>query len=200
MAVPSPEHLAPDATKQDIRRSLREERRQFVCNLEPSTRHALEEQLAELIAPMLASARVIGAYSPIGGEISPLPALARAKRLGRTIAYPTFEGDNDHFIYRAGEPDIPGPHRINQPRPTCPEASPDLVLIPLLAVGNRGYRIGQGAGHFDRVLPHLHGARFVGLGWQMQRLDQDLPHDEWDVPLHYFVTPRGIEDFTTDGQ
>ncbi|MCJ8190119.1 5-formyltetrahydrofolate cyclo-ligase [Sphingomicrobium aestuariivivum] len=199
MAVPSPDLLEPDSTKDEIRRSLRARRREFVCNLEPSTRHALEEQLAELLAPMLAAARVIGAYSPIGGEISPLPALARAKRLGRTIGYPTFEGDADHFIYRAGEPEVPGPHRIAQPRPSCPEASPDLVLVPLLAVGNQGYRIGQGAGHFDRVLPNLAGARFVGLGWQMQRLDIDLPHDSWDVPLHCFASPRGIEEFTPRG-
>ncbi|MCJ7422132.1 5-formyltetrahydrofolate cyclo-ligase [Sphingomicrobium astaxanthinifaciens] len=195
MAVPSPQELAPDATKDEIRRIVRQQRRRYVCSLESSTRHALEEKLADLLAPMLAAARVIGAYSPIGGEISPAPALARAKRLGRTIAYPTFEDDLARFIYRAGEPDIPGPHRIEQPRSTCPEASPDLVLVPLLAVGNRGYRLGQGKGHFDRVLPTLSGARFVGIGWQMQRLDRDLPHDDWDVPLHCFASPRGIEEF-----
>ena len=197
MAVPSPHHdtLLESATKDEIRRTVRDRRRTFVCALESATRNALEEQLAELLAPLLASARVIGAYAPIGGEISPGAALCRARRLGRTIAYPTFAEDVDRFIYRAGEPSIPGPHRIPQPDPSSPEASPDLVLVPLVAIGSRGYRIGQGKGHFDRVLPTLSGATFVGIGWQMQRLDRELPHDDWDIPMHVFASPRGIEYF-----
>ena len=181
--------------KHAIRADMRRRRREFVSSLEPTARAALEEQLAELLSPLLASAKVVGAYCPIGGEISPLPAIARAKRLGRTIVYPAFEGDEDCFTFRAGDPAIPGPHRIPQPGSECAKTQPDLVLVPLVAVGNHGVRIGQGKGHFDRVLPTLDDAIFCGIGWQMQRLDRDIPAEDWDVPLDLFISPRGIEDF-----
>ena len=182
-------------TKSDIRADMRERRRTFVCSLEDITRDALEEQLAELLAPYLASAQIVGAYRAVGGEISPDAALERARRLGRTVAYPCFGEDEDRFVFRAGDPDMPGPFRIPQPSPDAPEVRPDLILVPLLAVGNGGMRIGQGKGHFDRVLAQVDGALVCGIGWQMQRLAQDLPTDEWDVPLDLFVSPRGIEDF-----
>ena len=182
-------------TKQAIRDDMRSRRRAFVSGLEPETRAALEEQLAELLSPLLASARIVGAYCPVGGEISPRPAIARAQRLGRTIAYPSFGADEATFTFRAGEPDMPGPHCIPQPPASAEQVMPDLVLVPLIAVGNGGMRLGQGQGHFDRVLPTLDGALFCGIGWQMQRLEQDLPSDEWDVALDLFASPRGIEDF-----
>ena len=50
---------------------------------------------------------------------------------------------------------------------------------------------------YDRALIGLKktGARLVGVGWQIQRLTQTIPADEWDVPLHAFASPDGIEWF-----
>ncbi|MCM8557052.1 5-formyltetrahydrofolate cyclo-ligase [Sphingomicrobium sp. GRR-S6-50] len=174
---------------------MRKQRREFVTRLEPATRLALEEQLAERLAPLLAGASILGAYAPIGFEISPLRALERAKRLGRDIAFPAFDEGSDTFIYRLGNPDQRGPFNIPQPSTDCTEVKPDMLLIPLLAIDAHGYRLGQGKGHFDRVLPDLPEAQRVAIGWHMQRIDGDIPRDDWDVPMHRFISPRSEEEF-----
>ncbi|MBW0144895.1 5-formyltetrahydrofolate cyclo-ligase [Sphingomicrobium clamense] len=192
MAVPSPHPI-----KAKLRKEARAARMRFVSRLEDETRHALEENLAELLAPVLASARIIGTYSPIGSELSPARAIVRARRLGKTIAYPAFEEGDEMFRFRAGEPSMPGPHRIMQPTTDAPVVTPDLILVPLVACGNGGTRLGQGKGHYDRVLAAQKeaGARLIGLGWKVQRLDTDIPAEDWDVPLHAFACPRYLEEF-----
>lgn len=192
MAVPSPHPV-----KTRLRKEARAARMRFVARIEDETRRALEEQLAELLAPSLASARIVGSYSAIGSELSPACATVRARRLGKTIAYPAFDEGSEAFRFRAGEPIMPGPHGIMQPIAATPVVTPDLVLVPLVACGNGGTRLGQGKGHYDRVLAAQAEARatLIGLGWKVQRLDTDIPADEWDVPLNAFACPRFIEEF-----
>lgn len=190
MAVPSP-------SKKELRREARKARMQFVARIEIETRRALEEQLAELLSPVIAGARIVAVYHAIGSEIALDPCIARARRLGKTIAYPAFDTNEDEFRFRAGEPTMPGPHCILQPDAFAPVVVPDLVLVPLVACGNAGVRIGQGKGHYDRVLGAQRdaGAKLVGVGWKVQRLDIDIPADAWDVPLDAFACPRFIEEF-----
>ena len=90
-----------------------------------------------------------------------------------------------------------GPWACFQPPLDSPEVFPDLVLVPLVAIDGHGTRLGQGKGHYDRVLGKLreHGAYLIGVGWQVQKLDGELPRDSWDVPLDGFASPDGLESF-----
>jgi 5-formyltetrahydrofolate cyclo-ligase len=84
-----------------------------------------------------------------------------------------------------------------QPKRSAPEVEPDLVLVPLIAIDGAGTRLGRGKGHYDRALTRLkkHAARLVGVGWQLQRLADTIPKDDWDVPLEAFASPAGVEWF-----
>ncbi len=66
----------------------------------------------------------------------------------------------------------------------------DVALIPGLAFDRRGYRLGHGAGHFDRFLAHR-GFSAVGLAFHLQLLDE-LPVEAHDVPMAAVVTERGV--------
>jgi 5-formyltetrahydrofolate cyclo-ligase len=72
---------------------------------------------------------------------------------------------------------------------------PDVILVPLIAVDARGTRLGRGKGHYDRVLAPLRrkGAKLIGVGWQVQRIDDEIPRDPWDVPMDGFASPDGLE-------
>ena len=78
------------------------------------------------------------------------------------------------------------------------EVDPDLIFVPLIAIDSRGTRLGRGKGHYDRALGRLKksGARLIGVGWQMQKIDTPIPADPWDVPLHAFASPDGVELFS----
>ena len=69
--------------------------------------------------------------------------------------------------------------------------------MPLVAIDGNGTRLGQGKGHYDRVLAKLreHGALLIGVGWEVQMLDELIPRRPWDVPLDGFASPAGLEMF-----
>ena len=67
----------------------------------------------------------------------------------------------------------------------------ELVLAPALAVSRDGNRLGRGGGSYDRALARCVGDTvFAALVFDGEVLDE-LPHDEWDVPIHAAVTPSG---------
>ena len=192
MAVPS---LPLSGDKMASRRRARELRRAFVAKLSASERSRLETALAAHLAPLIATSRVIGAYSPMPDEISPMAALEQARASATTIAFPAFSDHLAHMRFLAGEPSEPGPFGIMQPPLTASEVYPDLILVPLVAIDRRGNRLGQGKGHYDRVLPDLRrrGALLVGLGWPAQRLDDPIEAEAWDVPLDGFASTDGLD-------
>ena len=191
MVVPSP---PISADKVSLRRLARTRRRLFVDSLDAETRALLEADLARHLAPQIERSRIIGGYCPLPDEISPLPALAVARTRGATIAFPAFAAAHLPFRFLAGDPVEPGPFFAMQPALTAKEVFPDLVLVPLVAIDRAGTRLGQGKGHYDRVLAELkrRGALLIGLGWATQMIDGTIEADPWDVPLDGFASPQGV--------
>ena len=193
MVVPS--HPSLPADKVSLRRLARQRRRDFVESLGEGERERLEARLSEALDPLLAKSRITGGYCPMPNEISPLPAMNAAGRRGTVLAYPAFSDHQSQFKFLAGEPAEPGPWSCFQPLLDSPEVFPDLALVPLVAIDGHGTRLGQGKGHYDRVLGKLreHGALLIGIGWQVQKLDETIPVEPWDVPLDGFASPEGLE-------
>ena len=193
MAVPSPS----PSDKNELRATMRARRRAYAASLAPDTRTTLEQALAEALDPLLFAATAVAAYFPMKDEVSALPALERARAMGKAAALPHFADRDSRMTFRAGEPGEPGPWGILQPSSEAMAISPDLLLIPLIAIDRAGNRIGMGKGHYDRALPGLRqaGARLIGVGWPFQLLDEALTPDPWDVPLHGFASPDGLLEF-----
>ena len=183
--------------KQQLRIAMRQKRRDYAASLDTATRAALEDQLAIALDPLFAAATIIAAYAPMTDEISPLPAMARADWSDLRLTFPFFVDRDSRMTFRAGAPVEPGPWGILQPAPDAAIASPDLILMPLVAVDGSGNRIGMGKGHYDRALPGLRdaGARLIGCGWDFQRIDEPLVPDPWDIALDGFASPDGLEMF-----
>jgi 5-formyltetrahydrofolate cyclo-ligase len=195
MVVPS--HPSLPADKVTLRREARERRRAFIESLGREERDGLERQLAEALAPLIAKCRVIGGYCPLPSEISPFPAMDAAAKAGAVVSYPAFSDHQSNFRFLAGDPTESGPWACFQPPLDAPEVFPDLVLVPLVAIDRSGTRLGQGKGHYDRVLgkQREHGALLIGIGWQVQKLEGKIPTDPWDIPLDGFASPDCLEMF-----
>jgi len=195
MVVPSPSPAS--GVKIALRRQARERRREFTETLGAEERDALEQALADTLAPHLAKSRITGGYCPLPSEISPFPAMQAAANNGAILAYPAFADHQSSFRFLVGDPVESGPWACFQPSLTSPEVFPDLVLVPLVAIDGKGMRLGQGKGHYDRVLAKLRerGALLIGVGWQVQKLDEQIPTEPWDVPLDGFASPEGLEMF-----
>lgn len=189
--------MVHDPDKKRLRADMRERRRAYAASLDVATRAALEGQLATALDPMFENARIVAAYAPMKDEISPLPAMARAQCAHLRLAFPFFVDRDSRMTFRAGTPVDPGPWGILQPAPDAELASPDLILMPLVAIDPAGNRIGMGKGHYDRTMPGLRaaGALLIGCGWGFQRIDERLAPDPWDIPLDGFASPDGLEMF-----
>lgn len=68
----------------------------------------------------------------------------------------------------------------------------DLLLLPGLAFGQDGGRVGYGAGFYDRYLGSNPMPRFrCGVGFDQQVFDT-VPTEPHDVPLTHIATPTGV--------
>jgi 5-formyltetrahydrofolate cyclo-ligase len=193
MAVPSP----VPSTKSELRDAMRAERRTFAASLDADTRKRLEAQLSEHLDALLFAATAVAAYFPMKDEVSALPALERARAMGKHTALPFFADRDSRMTFRDGDPIDPGPWGILQPDGDAPIISPDLLLIPLLAIDRAGNRIGMGKGHYDRTLPGLReaGSKLIGVGWAFQLVNEPIDPDSWDIPLDGFASPDGLLEF-----
>jgi 5-formyltetrahydrofolate cyclo-ligase len=98
-------------------------------------------------------------------------------------------------LYEVKDPQAdlrPGALGIPEPRPGAPEVAPgevDWVLVPGLAFDPRGYRLGRGAGYYDRLLPTLRpDAPRWSLCLDCQWVDE-LPVEPHDAVLDGVVSP-----------
>jgi 5-formyltetrahydrofolate cyclo-ligase len=91
-----------------------------------------------------------------------------------------------------GEPLVTGKYSIPEPYPDASileAADVDLILIPAVACDSRGYRVGYGAGFYDRLLssPDWRDIPTIGILFDFAYLPE-IPTDTWDRKLSAICT------------
>lgn len=100
-----------------------------------------------------------------------------------------------HFHYRDQSDlvlnhfDIPEPQNAD-----AFEGTPDMVIVPLLAFDEKGYRVGYGKGFYDRFLENLDTQK-IGLSFFDAAAQINDVHLN-DIRLDKCITPERIIDFT----
>jgi 5-formyltetrahydrofolate cyclo-ligase len=62
----------------------------------------------------------------------------------------------------------------------------DLIILPMLAVDPRGYRLGYGKGYYDQFLSNVSG-RAVGVCYDDERIES-VPTESHDLPVESIIT------------
>lgn len=71
----------------------------------------------------------------------------------------------------------------------------DMMLVPLFAFDERGYRVGYGKGYYDRFLTMCKPSVItVGLSY-FEAVDKVDDTQHFDVPLSYCITPENVYEF-----
>ncbi len=101
------------------------------------------------------------------------------------------------MIFRAWTPTTPmGCDRYGIPIPAAgEELAPNIVLLPLVAFDEAGYRLGYGGGYFDRTLAvQIPRPLTIGVGFELARVPSIRPQAH-DVPLDVIITEAGSREF-----
>lgn len=148
-----------------LKRSLRQEVRRRLRQLDPATRGLEESEILDRLGRLPAlqgDRRVLLYVGFLPEEIRTEPLIRACLDRGSRVALPVVDRDRGELVLkeiRSLEHDlVPGTMNIPEPRSECAEVSPETIdwaLVPGLAFDRRGYRMGRGAGYYDRLLPRL---------------------------------------------
>jgi 5-formyltetrahydrofolate cyclo-ligase len=196
--------------RNDIRREMRA-RRRLVTRRErmlAAHRFVIAAEHARLLRP----GRRIAVYQPFGHEADVARITARAWFRGCTVYLPVvthrtrfamqFVPFNPDTRLKKNDFGIPEP--VSSPGERISPLQLDVIFMPLVAFDVKGWRLGSGAGFYDRCLRHLRGTRrwrrpkLVGVAYEHQKIEALFPGD-WDVPMDAVLTERRTYRFHLSG-
>ncbi|MDI4664920.1 5-formyltetrahydrofolate cyclo-ligase [Xanthobacter autotrophicus] len=138
--------------------------------------------------------RTMALFAPFRDEIDTAPLADALRAAGAVTALPVIVARDRPLLFRRWDTDtalVPtGPFRIPEPGPEAPELVPDVLLVPLAAFDRRGFRVGYGAGFYDRTLAVLRAQRSVraiGFAFACQEVEH-VPAEGHDEPVDMMVT------------
>jgi 5-formyltetrahydrofolate cyclo-ligase len=182
--------MSSNNSKATLRKEAAERRAALKAQV-PELSRRIAQQLLQSV-PIPANA-VVSAYWAIGDEADPAPAIAEFRARGHRIVLPRVTGRNrplDFHLFEAGAKLVPGGFGLSEPSPDWPRLAPDVLIVPFLAFDSQGYRIGYGAGYYDRTLRELRQQKAItaaGYGFAIQEFAA-LPHMDHDERLDWIVT------------
>lgn len=161
------------------------------------TLHALtNSELALGSHDRLTNKLVIASFKPQHSEINPKYLEEALMLRGHRIVWPRVEGSHLRFFSNDDLPAfVKGAYGLLEPGPNASEASPDIVLLPLIGFDSDGNRLGQGGGFYDRTLQNLSAnVLAIGIAWGCQQVPQ-IPVEAHDVPLAGVIVPGEFHRF-----
>lgn len=192
MAVP------PQINPIHHRKHLRDARLAAREALPENQRQVFNERITEHLAGLLArlDPRVLAFCWPYRAEpdLRALVATWLAGNPARCATIPVVVEKATPMAFRQWWPGAPmGADRHGIPIPAdTPALTPEVVVIPLNAFDDKGYRLGYGGGYFDRTLEILHPPPVkVGVAFEVARVDSTLPQAH-DHPMDWIVTEAGV--------
>ena len=138
--------------------------------------------------------RSLGLYWPIQGEMNFIPLADAVLAAGGRVGLPVVvrkAAPVEFWSWRRGERLVRGAWDIPVPKHRD-IVEPELCIVPLVGFDRHGYRLGYGAGFYDRTLAAATPRpRTIGVGFASAQLDSIHPQPH-DVPMDVIVTDGGI--------
>lgn len=187
-----------DDSKDSLRADVRARRRAMSAQTRHDAAQGIRHQVLDIVTTLeLGVADRVAAYASRADEPGTAPALEAIASHGVGVLLPVLGPglERDWGLY-----DGPGSLAERAPgRPPEPAVrlggpaelgSAAVVLAPALTVDAEGYRVGQGAGWYDRALAHARpDALVVAVVFDHEVSASPLPRAPHDVPVHAICTP-----------
>ena len=177
------------AEKARWRRRFRERRAEMDAAALAEASRRIVDRLRAL--PEVEGAGVVHLFWPLPGEVDLRPLAEALRQRGTVVVLPVIAEGRAlvHRRYLGATHLVPGPWGTQEPGPDAPEISPaaiDVVLVPGLAFGRDGSRLGYGGGFYDGFLVQT-GALRLGVCVGEAVVDS-VPTGPHDVRVDAVVT------------
>lgn len=179
---------------------LREKRLAARETLSEQERCVLDESITQklLASPEYADAATVLTYVSVSSEVSTRKFIECALRDGKTVAVPRcLPGHRLEFVAIASlDQLVPALFNLLEPAKdlsalTEVQMSNAICIVPALLVDTKGYRLGYGAGFYDRFLSTYSGKK-ICLAYQQNLSKTTLPHTEFDVAVDMIITESAV--------
>lgn len=179
---------------------LREERLAAREALSEQERSVLDDRITQklLATSEYAEATTVLTYVSVSSEVSTRMFIECALRDGKTVAVPRcLPGHCLEFVAIASvEQLVSAPFNLLEPSKdlsalTENHMNNSICIVPALLVDTKGYRLGYGAGFYDRFLSTYPGKK-ICLAYQQNLSRTMLPHTALDVAVDMVITESEV--------
>ena len=179
---------------------LREERLAAREALSEQKRSVLDDRITQklLATSEYAEATTVLTYVSVSSEVSTRMFIEYALRDGKTVAVPRcLPGHCLDFVAIVSlEQLVAAPFNLLEPAKELPAVTEDqknnsICIVPALLVDTKGYRLGYGAGFYDRFLSTYPGKK-ICLAYQQNLSQTTLPHTAFDVAVDVVITESDV--------
>ena len=179
---------------------LREERLAAREALSEQERSVLDDRITQKLLAIseYVEATTVLTYVSVSSEVSTRMFIECALRDGKTVAVPRcLPGHCLEFVAIASlEQLVAAPFNLLEPAKELPAVTEDqknnsICIVPALLVDTKGYRLGYGAGFYDRFLSTYPGKK-ICLAYQQSLSRTTLPHTAFDVAVDVVITESEV--------
>lgn len=185
-------------TAQAMKRTLRQSIIAARAALPEEMHQRLSREITARVLQLEAyrAARTVMGYMHFGAEFVSEPWLRQALADGKRLLLPKVDKAARVLeVYEVSDLDAqlaPGAYGIREPLPQqCGAASADeadFILLPGVAFGRDGARLGYGGGFYDKLLARLaHHPALAAAAFAMQ-IVRDIPQETTDRKVDWLVT------------
>ena len=179
---------------------LREEHLAAREVLSEQERSVLDDRITQklLAASEYVEATTVLTYVSVSSEVSTRMFIESALRDGKTVAVPRcLPGHCLEFVAITSlDQLIAAPFGLLEPPKELPALTEEqmdasICIVPALLVDTKGYRLGYGAGFYDRFLSTYPGKK-ICLAYQQSLSRTTLPHTAFDVAVDLVITESEV--------
>ena len=141
----------------------------------------------------------IAAYWPMTYELDTRPLIKILLENDINILLPVItKGDLNFVKWDIGNKLKYNKLKFYEPYNCSYFSDPELIIVPLLAFDNFGFRLGYGGGYYDRTFSFLKNnkRKFISVGYAFDgQKVTEVPKDKFDIKLDYVITEKKIYSF-----
>ncbi len=174
--------------KQSLRALVEQKRRIYPKEQAKADSEAIMSRLEQL--PCFRDAQTVMIYYPIHNEVDLRPLLQRYEGKKTFLLPVTHRRSIEPRQYLGEEQMQRGNYSVPEPQTATFKGKIDLILVPGVVFDLQCNRIGRGAGFYDRFLKKHRRVTQLGVGYDFQVKNREIPHSFSDKPLDGVITPN----------